>query len=87
MKSRQLFERSKVAQKLNDEQARFEAVKNLKMRIMNLAKRKKNRMSLSKLCKKHGLDLVTVSKATTGARLPEQDTINRIDKALKAEGA
>lgn len=89
MESRALSEmsrNSKVAKKLSEEQARFEAAINLKKRIMKLADRKKNPMSMGNLCKKHGLDIAVVSKVTTGARLPEQGTIDAINKALKAEG-
>lgn len=87
MKKRPLFERSKVVKNMNDKKERLEKVIDLKKRLLALAGRKKDPMSLTQLCKKYGYDLSTMSRATNGTHLPHPATIDKLEKALKAENA
>ena len=72
-----------VASKLLDRQKRYEIVQSWPERLDRI--KENTNLSRAKFCQKHGMNASQLSRHINGRMLAEWETIDRIERAIKAE--
>lgn len=70
---------------LKDRALRMKQAEDIRKRIMKLAKRKTDRLSMSEFCRRNNLSPAFVSRVTQGRTTPRKATIDKLLAALKKE--
>lgn len=75
-----------VEEKIQEQCDRLDKVRRWPARIEKLRKRKKNPLKEAEFCRKHKLHPAGFNRNKKGASFPTAKTVERVEKALKAEG-
>ena len=75
-----------VDEKIEEQQSRLDKIRLWEKRISILRNRKKNPLTEAAFCRKYNLPIASFNKNKNCIRLAKQETVDRVEAALKSEG-